>query len=150
LSNEASVFPSAPKLEETYLDPADCQESPYAYTRNYEAETYALPYNRPIEELYTKPIPKSQRKNPPLYSVVLPKSKKREVTDTEIAVSPSKNKPRVVDETIYATVINQGSSEGNYADPNYTNVFNNEPYVNSKSAKDTSEYAEPSYCELNR
>ncbi|RVE49590.1 hypothetical protein evm_005722 [Chilo suppressalis] len=178
LQNESASptsFPRAARLEEIYLTPSDSSaESPYAYPTN-ESETYALPYTaKNIEELYSKPVPKSQRDKPSnqkqLYSAVLPKSmrnrpvhKTDDVTYAQIEINTKKSlsKPDRNPNSDYATImdvnvdyanlnISANTNVGTDNEQSYTNVFNKESYVNSKSKKVDSDYAEPSYCEINK
>ncbi|CAH0404446.1 unnamed protein product [Chilo suppressalis] len=178
LQNESASpmpFPRAARLEEIYLTPSDSSaESPYAYPTN-ESETYALPYTaKNIEELYSKPVPKSQRDKPSnqkqLYSAVLPKNmrnrpvhKTDDVTYAQIEINTKKSlsKPDRNPNSDYATImdvnvdyanlnISANTNVGTDNEQSYTNVFNKESYVNSKSKKVDSDYAEPSYCEINK
>ncbi|XP_026322696.1 uncharacterized protein LOC113232247 [Hyposmocoma kahamanoa] len=148
LSNERQ-FP--PNLESNYARPFDRIDEEPQYACTSQESPYSVPYNeKDINKLYARPTPKNQRQKPAqdLYSEVVPKRlRKNEVTYADIEFNSNKKKTNVKnDEPLYSEI----QKEDNYANlnpkqnPRYDNVINGGRYVNAN----TSEYAEPAYCEL--
>lgn len=147
LSNERQ-FP--PNLETNYQRPFDRIDEEPQYACTGQEPPYSVPYvEKDLNKLYARPIPKNQRQKPvqDLYSEVLPKThRKNQVTYADIEFNSNKKKTKVKnEEPLYSEI----QKEDNYANlnpkqnPSYDNVINGR-YVNAN----TSEYAEPAYCEL--
>lgn len=135
-------FPNTSKLESTYCAPADL--------RTDAEQTYATPYiPKTLEELYSKPVPKSLRNEPQNTSLYAELEFAMAKKDLYSKIVPKSNRVKESDCATY-----QNAAESQYSkiskmknNEDYTNVFGS-PYVNCKS--DKSEYAEPSYCEVKR
>ncbi|XP_059057381.1 uncharacterized protein LOC131850976 [Achroia grisella] len=126
-------FPNSSRIEDIYCKPADVKSS--------SENVYAQPY-RPndVADLYSVPIPKNRRKNPPtecLYAEL-------NLHNNEIA-----SKRPQVKESDYACIVPPSTINADKMrskNNDYSNVFDNDQYVNNKDT----EYVEPSYCEVVR
>ncbi|CAG9794537.1 unnamed protein product [Diatraea saccharalis] len=106
-SGTPTTFPRSARLEETYLRPSDCRESPYA-NLTADNETYALPYvEKNIENLYSKPVSKSERGKVAHSKTSLTAAKRTEPVYAEIDVDPKIFNKNVNTAIEYATVVTQ-------------------------------------------
>ncbi|XP_026754039.2 uncharacterized protein LOC113514221 [Galleria mellonella] len=135
-SQNTQPFPNSSTLEATYCSPADLKSSG-------SENIYAQPYKpKNPEDLYSIPIPKSKRKNPPaesLYAELAFHNKNDQID--------SRNLGRNEKEPEYACIKkapNANDKQKQASSTDYTNVFEKDRYVNSKDQ----EYVEPSYYEV--
>ncbi|KAJ2943340.1 hypothetical protein O0L34_g12146 [Tuta absoluta] len=167
LQNDTPERQFPPNLENAYSLPYDSlgrpraatdnisEISPYAVA-NYQgtapSDTYSIPHvEKDLSKLYSKPVPKSLRKEL-MYSKVLPKNmrkqdtpvKPQEISYAELETTISGRNQFKPVETTYSEVVT-GYTNVNDKVNDYKNVvLPNSRYCN---ANDT-EYAEPAYCEL--